>query len=103
VLLIYANRRESDIVFRQELAEVEAGGFPSLKVVHVLSQPGEHWPGETGRLDSSRIQRLCEEHLEDGAFYVCGPRGLLHSVRTSLRGLGVAKNRIHFEIFSFPN
>ena len=102
VLLIYANSNENDIIFRQELAELGAGGYPQLKVVHILSKPGGDWPGETGHVDRENIERLCGGNL-DRAFYVCGPKGLLKATLKNLRDLGVAKNRIHFESFSFPN
>jgi len=103
VLLIYANNSESDIIFHQELAEIEAGGCPRLKVVHVLNKPGKDWPGEFGHVDRERIVRLCGGSFADRAFYVCGPKGLLQATVKSLRDLGAAKNHIHFEIFSFPN
>jgi predicted ferric reductase len=103
VLLIYANSNEPDIIFHRELAEIEAGGYPRLKVVHVLSRPGKDWQGEIGHINRERIERLCEGGFADRAFYVCGPKGLLKATIKDLRRLGVAKNRIHFEIFSFPN
>jgi len=103
VLLICANRSENDILFRRELAEIEAEGYPQLKVVHVLSRAGKDWTGETGHIDRERIERLCGGAFTGRAFYVCGPRGLLQAALKDLRDLGVVKNRLHFEIFSFPN
>jgi predicted ferric reductase len=103
VLLIDANSNENDIIFRRELAEIEAGGYPRLKTVHVLSKPGKDWPGEIGHVDRERIERLCDGDFKDRAFYVCGPKGMLHATLKNLRDLGVAQNRIHYEIFSFPN
>jgi len=103
VVLIYANSNENDIIFHQELAEIEAGRYPRLKTIHVLSKPGKDWPGETGHIDREKIERLCGGNFEGKAFYVCGPKGLLQATLKNLHDLGVAKNRIHFEIFSFPN
>jgi predicted ferric reductase len=103
VLLIYANSLENDIIFHRELASMEMGGYLRLKVVHVLSRPGKDWTGETGHIDRERINRLCDGDFRERAFYVCGPKGLLKATLKNLRGLGVAGNRIHFEIFSFPN
>ncbi|MFW6115217.1 MAG: ferredoxin--NADP reductase [Thermodesulfobacteriota bacterium] len=36
VLLVYANKDESQIVFRKELSEIEAGRHPRLKVRNCL-------------------------------------------------------------------
>lgn len=100
VLLLYGNRSEEDIVFREELATMESTGVPSLKVVHVLSKPSENWKGETGYIDSMRITRLVGSNLVENAFYVCAPPALLKSVVPALRGAGVPAKNIHFERFS---
>jgi len=101
VLLLYANRNEEQIVFARELAEIEAGGHPSLRVVHVLSGPSPGWRGETGLLGREKIRRLCGEDLQGKVFYVCGPPGLADSVVDALEFLNVADRQIRLEIFSF--
>jgi NAD(P)H-flavin reductase len=58
-MLLYANRTQSDIVFRQELSEIEKGEFPALKTVHVLSRAGEDWSGEKGYIDKEKIEKYC--------------------------------------------
>lgn len=100
VTLLYANTSEEDIVFRDELADIERGGVIPLKVVHVLSKPSDAWPGERGRLDEDRIKRLSGPELTARAFYVCAPPELLdHTIRT-LRNADVSAARIHFERFN---
>lgn len=101
VLLIYANRDESGIVFSRELAGIEAGGYPSLRAVHVLGSPPSGWKGETGFVDREKILRLCGGNLEGKVFYVCGPPGLIAAVLDALKALGVEDYRIRLEIFSF--
>jgi ferredoxin-NADP reductase len=101
VLLLYANKDEKEIAFRKELAEIERGKYPRLKVVHCLSNPAKGWKGETGRLDQERIERWCGEGITEKAFYICGPPGLLEATIANLRALGVPDRRMHIEIFSF--
>jgi ferredoxin-NADP reductase len=101
VLLIYANRNEDEIVFREELAEIESGEYPRLKVVHVLSNPDEGWTGERGRIDRGLIEKYCQDNLRGKTFYLCGPRGLINATIKSLRSLGVPISKIRIEIFSF--
>ncbi|MBI4772687.1 MAG: ferric reductase-like transmembrane domain-containing protein [Deltaproteobacteria bacterium] len=101
VLLVYANREKSRIVFRKELSEIEAGGHPRLKVVHVLSRPNEGWQGETGHVDGEKIERLCGEDLGEKTFYVCGPPPMLKAVVAALKNMHVRDKRIRVEIFSF--
>lgn len=101
VLLLYANRFENQILFREELANMENGSRPSLEVAHVLSRPGEEWSGEIGHVDREKITRFCGRSLEQKVFYVCGPQGMREAVVVSLKDLGVRDPRIRVEIFSF--
>ena len=101
VTFLYANRKQSDMLFRRELAEIEEGEFPALKVVHVLSKPDEAWSGETGYIDKKKVERYCGTHPHEKTFYVCGPPGMLGAVLSTLRELGVPDARIRIEIFSF--
>jgi NAD(P)H-flavin reductase len=101
VILLYANKTENQIVFRKELSEIEAGGHPRLKVVHVLSRPDEGWGGETGYVDREKIERLCGEDLGEKVFYVCGPPPMLKAIIAALRSIHVPDERIRLEIFSF--
>jgi predicted ferric reductase len=99
VLLLYANRAESDIVFRKELDAIRAGGKPRLTVVHVLDKGGPEWKGEGGRVDEERIRRVCGD-LSGKAFYLCGPPPMMAGIRRTLVELGVPCSRIHYEFFS---
>ena len=72
MLLVYASRSPADVIFGDELNAIEAGDFPMLKVIHVLSNAPASWVGETGRLDADRLARLCGS-VEDQAFYLCCP------------------------------
>jgi predicted ferric reductase len=98
--LIYSNRTERDIVFREELDEIQTGGFPKLRVIHVLSDPSDDWKGEKGRADKDRIRSYCGNDLASKAFYVCGPPPMIEAVVAGLRDLGVSSGAIHIEIFS---
>ncbi len=100
VLLLYGNRNEASVVFRDELAAIEAGERPDLKVVHVLDDPGEQWTGETGRVDRDVLRRCVGEDVAGRTFYLCGPPGMLKSVLADLREMGVKDARIRTEIFS---
>jgi NAD(P)H-flavin reductase len=101
VLLLYANPAQDQIVFGEELAEIQKGRHPFLKVVHVLSRPNEGWTGETGHVDREKIERFCGDDLRTKVFYVCGPPPMLKAVIASLESLGVADRQIRIEIFSF--
>lgn len=99
VLLVYANRAERDIVFREELDALAASGRPALTVVHVLDHADDSWTGLRGRVDEALLRR----HYPDAAaraFYVCGPPAMSDGVIRALRKMGVARRAIHSERFS---
>jgi len=100
VLLLYGNRTEADIVFREEIAAMEAGSHPRLKVVHVLQEPGGAWKGGTGIIDREKLEWLCGPNVAGKAYYVCGPAGMMTSVLRTLRELGAPKARLHSERFA---
>lgn len=100
VLLLYLNRTEADILFRDELAEMEAGRRPDLKVVHILTRPEAAWPGETGRLDRIKVAQLCGDRLATGTFWLCCPPPMIRKMVEILRDLGVPYGRLSYEYFA---
>jgi predicted ferric reductase len=99
VLLIYASRSLKDVLFANELRDMEAGVCPMLKVIHVLSSPSACWDGETGRLDADRLVLLCGE-LKHKSFYVCCPSPMTAGLVRGLKRLGVKPRHIHTDYFS---
>jgi 3-phenylpropionate/trans-cinnamate dioxygenase ferredoxin reductase subunit len=100
VLMLYGNRTESSIVFRDELAQLEAADRPSLKVVHVLSHAAEAWQGETGYVDQDMLKRHVTGDLTKKTFYVCGPPPMIDLTLSNLREMGVEDRQIRLELFS---
>jgi len=96
VLLIYGNKTEGDIIFRRELADLPAG----VRVVHVLSEPREGWPGLKGYVTRAVIEQNARDVLGDADVYLCGPPPMMDAVIRSLRDLGVPPGRIHYERFA---
>jgi ferredoxin-NADP reductase len=99
VVLAYASRSAADVLFPDELEAMQVGGYPVLKVVHVLACPPSAWFGESGRLDADRLVRLCGG-VEDKAFYLCCPPPMTAALVRALRRMGVSPNRIHTDHFS---
>jgi len=97
VILLWGNKTEQDIAFRNELDRMESE-MPSLRVVHVISRQ-EDVSGEKGTIDAGILQR----HVGDfhaGRFFVCGPPPMMRAVERTLSDLGVPGKRILSERFS---
>lgn len=100
VVLLYGNKTQDEIVFYKKLSEIEQGGFPRLKVIHVLENPGKQWKGETGFIDRKKIMRMCKNGFVKNGYYICGPPVFIDKIMKTLRDLDIPPNCIHHEIFS---
>ena len=100
VLLLYANRGEADIVFKEELDRMAGAEAPRVEVVHILTRPDSNWPGESGRLDREKLGRLCGKRLDSSVFFLCCPPPMTRGLVASLKELGVPMSRISYEYFS---
>jgi len=98
VILLWANKLERDIAFRDEL-DTLTSAMPFLKVVFILSREKD-WPGEKGHVDTEKLKRHVGS-FNKGEFFVCGPSPMMADVEAALRHLGVGKRRIHSERFAF--
>ncbi len=100
VKLLYGNRIESQIAFKDELQE--ASRTMNLEVDYVLSDPPKDWKGSTGFLDEPAIQRALDmPNPEKWLYLLCGPPVMLDSAVETLRSAGIPKQQIIFEKFSY--
>ncbi|MDZ7839542.1 MAG: ferredoxin reductase family protein [Gammaproteobacteria bacterium] len=96
--LIYGNRSEEQIMYRNELADMVAE--LDLEILHVLSESPSGWSGATGVIDET----LLRENLgpDPGRLYVvCGPGAMIESVEDILSRLGIPKSRVLAEKFNY--
>jgi len=97
IRLLYGNQTEADIIFRDELEQMQSE--IGLRVVHVLSRPSPGWRGERGRISREFLSRFVEEE-RGAAYYVCGPPAMMKSVAEDLGVLQIPPARIYLEKFS---
>ena len=118
IYLLYGNRSEDNILFKDGLAELEQRYAEQLQVVHVLSQPKREkgkgmlglfskgaatWDGRSGRIDAAHIAWFLETHpqrTKEAEYYLCGPGALIETAEATLLARGVDKKHILSERFS---
>jgi predicted ferric reductase len=98
-ILFYANRDWDNVIFREQLEELTRH-MPNLKVVNVLQQPPEGWPGEAGRINPRLLRRHLPKQYQRFEYFVCGPDRLMDATEEALSLLGVSPDRIHTERFA---
>ncbi|GAB4245383.1 MAG: hypothetical protein Kow00122_02060 [Thermoleophilia bacterium] len=95
--VFYGNQSPHTIVFADEF-EAFARALPRLKVVHVLSEPGDDWAGWRGYLRGE----ILEAELADPAswrYAVSGPPAMVEAMRSLLRERNIPRRQLVFESF----
>lgn len=100
--LIRSDRTAASTMFLEEVADLKDRWPDRFQLVTALSREEQQTGLVSGRLDEERLTGLLPALLPvrsvDG-WFLCGPYGLVRSAERALRGLGVARGRIHQEIF----
>ncbi|WP_329619178.1 ferredoxin--NADP reductase [Streptomyces sp. NBC_01255] len=91
VVLLYANRDESSVIFRDELRELAADHPDRFLVLHWLESL-------QGLPRAERLAAALAPYAGREAF-VCGPEPLMDAVEQALRAVGAPGHRIHRERF----
>jgi len=99
VTLIWANRTEADLFFRDELDSLRRR-LAGLSVHYVMSRQDD-WDGPKGHVDADMLLRLLSNEDLKGRAFVCGPAGMTQTVADALHKLGMARRKIHTEQFGF--
>ncbi len=96
VTLFWANRKEDNLCFKEELRQMEAA-MEGFKTVLVMSDQPD-WKGQKGRISGEMIM----EHLGDPRgkeFLLCGPPGMTAGLIAELKELNVGEASIYSELF----
>ena len=118
IFLLYGNRSEDTIMFKNELDTLQKRYEGQLFVEHILSQPKREksgglsglfskgkitWLGKTGRIEKGIVERFLQDNskrAKDVEYFVCGPGGMIDAVHTTLNALNIDKKHIHIEHFT---
>jgi ferredoxin-NADP reductase len=95
--LLFSSRGWDDVIYREELEELNGGG---LAVVHTLTRsqpPG--WTGYARRVDAEMLAELGPIAAERPQVYVCGPTPFVESVAVALVESGHEPQAIKTERF----
>ena len=101
IYLLFSVRLVRDIVFRDELAYLQAR-FPNLHVrVVVTRDPETAWDGPRGQITREMIAAFVPE-LTQGPVLLCGPAPMMTAMRELLVEMGVPDDEIQQEAFVSP-
>ena len=101
VILVYGNKTLKDTMFLNELLELQHQYSSRFSIQFVFSQADEE-DALFGRIEKSTVNYVMKNKHKDvevDAFYICGPEGMIQTVKDILTENGIANNRIHYELF----
>ena len=100
VSLVDVNRSQREVMFLDELAEVKDRYPDRFQLVHVLTREPQESELLSARPDAASISRIRATLLgEVDGWFLCGPQGMVTTVRDALIADGVDAAGIHTELF----
>lgn len=100
--LIYANRSRSSIIFFEELEGLKNKYMERFNLINILSRERTDAAINYGRIDNDKLNALQQQvsfkNFDD--IYLCGPEEMIFTAAKYFETEGIAKNKIHFELFT---
>ncbi len=90
--VLYRVGTETELVFRKELDAI--ADWRGARVHYLIGNRKEH------PMDAKYIEKFVPAFSESEV-YICGPTGLVETVRRAARNAGIPRNRFHNEEFEF--
>lgn len=103
--LFYGNRNSQSVIFKEMLDDLKNEFMGRLEVHHILSREDQGSDLLKGRLDAEKCMEFGKTFFDPAsirAYFLCGPGEMIEKIQGALTDMGVAKERIHFELFSAP-
>ncbi len=101
--LIYANRTQRDVMFREELEDLKNSHMGRLNIVHILKNDPTGIELFTGRIDAAKLDAMFAQWINvdtaDAAF-ICGPEAAMEVVADRLADHGMPRDAIRYELFA---
>ncbi len=93
LFLIYANKTNPDIIFRQEWARAMRD-HPNFHCYHVLENPPADWREGTGRITTDSLRQHLPPPGPDTCIFLCGPPPMVDTLEAALKVLGYPEQTI---------
>jgi len=101
-VLVYGNKKEADVMFKEQIDTLVLSYPNNFTVQYVYSQYQEDG-ALFGRIDTSVLNFILNNKCKDLKFddyFLCGPEPMINLIKSNLLEKGVEEKNIHFELFS---
>jgi ring-1,2-phenylacetyl-CoA epoxidase subunit PaaE len=99
--LIYANRNEESVIFKNELEEIKSKNPDKFQITYVYDTPpsDKFLKGPISEEVASDI--IIKQNVSDAdEFFICGPGPMMENIKKALQNRRVAAEKIHIEYFT---
>ncbi len=102
--LIYGNQSHASIIFFEELEALKNKFMGRFRLVNILSRERTDIDLHNGRIDEDKLAALSKimDFTDFDDIFICGPEAMIFAAEGFLLNREVAKNKIHFELFTTP-
>ena len=104
--LFYLNRSVKSIIFKEEVELLKNKYFGRFEIMHFLTKEHRSIELLNGRFTKEKLKVLTDKIIDiptiDDCF-ICGPEEMIFLIRDALTEAGLAKDKIHFELFTTGN
>ena len=104
--LFYGNQQVQSIIFKEEIEGLKNQYLERLTVFHFLTRERLDAPLFNGRFTPHKMEEIFAKLLDTEAvdeYFMCGPEEMVFCVKDALAEKGVAKEKVHFELFTTEN
>jgi len=100
ITLLYANRNSTSIIFKEKIEQWKNEFSTQLEVKYFLSEEENPKNAIKGYITRISLEEVLKQHGKSKLeFYLCGPEIMTNILMVDLAYLGVAKDKIHRELF----
>lgn len=101
VALVYGNRSEEYVVFKEQFEQLKRQYNGRFQLVHVLEDDPNGFAQHVGRPTPEMIVQIIGElqTTEETEYYICGPEPMMQVVKAGLIQANVAEESIRMESF----
>jgi ring-1,2-phenylacetyl-CoA epoxidase subunit PaaE len=100
--LFYLNQTVKSIIFKEEIEQLKNNFFGRFQVFYFLTKEQRDIPFLNGRFDKEKLAVLTKTFIDiedTNHCFICGPEEMIFLIRDELLEAGLAKEKIHYELF----
>jgi len=100
-VLFYGNKDAENTIFKTEFDGMQGS---NVTTSYIFSRQDSGDALTNGRIDEAKAKALIERAGLTGAdaFYLCGPEEMIVNATKGIEACGVAKDKVHYELFTTP-